>query len=87
MRSQVDPIVILTSNGTRDLSDAIRRRCLYHYLEYPDVSREAAILRVKVPDAESQLISQVATFVSTLRNEDLGKTRYRGNSRLAEDLF
>ena len=73
VRSQVDPIVILTSNGTRDLSDAIRRRCLYHYLEYPDVSREAAILRVKVPNAESQLISQVATFVSALRNEDLEK--------------
>ena len=52
VKSTVVPIVILTSNGTRDLSDALRRRCLYHYLEYPDVSRETEILRLKVPEAE-----------------------------------
>ena len=65
--------MILTSNGTRDLSDALRRRCLYHYIEYPDVSREADILRLKVPDADRRLIEQAAQFVNSLRKEDLEK--------------
>ena len=73
VQSTTVPIVILTSNGTRDLSDALRRRCLYHYLEYPDVSREAEILRIKVPEADSRLIEQSAQFVNTLRKEDLEK--------------
>jgi MoxR-like ATPase len=73
VRSATIPIVILTSNGTRDLSDALRRRCLYHYIEYPDISRETDILRLKVPDADLRLIEQAAQFVSTLRKEDLEK--------------
>ena len=73
VKSTVAPIVILTSNGTRDLSDALRRRCLYHYLEYPDVSRETEILRLKVPEADLHLIEQAAQFVNTLRKEDLEK--------------
>jgi len=73
VRSEIIPIVILTSNGTRDLSDALRRRCLYHYIEYPDVSREADILRLKVPDADRRLIEQAAQFVNSLRKEDLEK--------------
>ena len=73
VQSTTVPIVILTSNGTRDLSDALRRRCLYHYLEYPDVSREAEILRIKVPEADLRLVEQSAQFVNTLRKEDLEK--------------
>lgn len=73
VKSAVIPIVVLTSNGTRDLSDALRRRCLYHYVEYPDVSREAEILRLKVPEAELRLTQQAAQFVNSLRKEDLEK--------------
>jgi len=73
VKSAVVPIVVLTSNGTRDLSDALRRRCLYHYLEYPDVSREAEILRLKVPEADAHLAQQAAQFVNSLRGEDLEK--------------
>ena len=71
--SMVIPVVVLTSNGTRELSDALRRRCLYHYLDYPDVIRETEILRLKVPEADLNLVSQAAHFVSMLRKEDLEK--------------
>lgn len=73
VNSEVIPVVVLTSNGTRDLSDALRRRCLYHYLEYPDVSQEAEILRLKVPEADVYLAQQAAQFVNSLRGEDLEK--------------
>lgn len=69
----VKPVVVLTSNGTRELSDALRRRCLYHYLDYPDVIRETEILRLKVPDADLNLVTQAAQFVAALRKEDLEK--------------
>jgi len=68
------PIVILTSNGTRDLSDALRRRCLYSYVEYPDRSTEIDILKVKQPDIDSTLASQIIDFVQKLRKEELEKT-------------
>lgn len=68
------PIVILTSNGTRDLSDALRRRCLYTYVEYPDRSTELAILRARCPDVEARLAEQIVGFVQKLRAEDLEKT-------------
>jgi MoxR-like ATPase len=68
------PQVVLTSNGTRELSDALRRRCLYHYLEYPTLAREIAIVRATLPQAESTLIEQAVAFVQRLRREDLGKT-------------
>ena len=71
--STVTPVVILTSNGTRDLSDALRRRCLYHFLDYPDVIRETEILRLKVPEADLNLVNQAAQFVGALRKEDLEK--------------
>ena len=71
--SVVTPVVILTSNGTRDLSDALRRRCLYHFLDYPDVIRETEILRLKVPEADLNLVNQAAQFVGALRKEDLEK--------------
>ena len=68
------PIVILTSNGTRDLSDALRRRCLYTYVDYPDRATELAILKARCPDVETRLANQVVGFVQKLREEELEKT-------------
>jgi MoxR-like ATPase len=68
------PHVILTSNGTRELSDALRRRCLYHWLDYPTLAREIDIVRATLPDAEGALVEQAVAFVQRLRREDLGKT-------------
>lgn len=68
------PIVILTSNGTRDLSDALRRRCLYTYVDYPDRNTELAILQARCPNIEARLGAQVVGFVQKMREEDLEKT-------------
>jgi MoxR-like ATPase len=68
------PVVVLTSNGTRELSDALRRRCLYHWLDYPTLAREIDIVRSTLPGAESALVEQAVAFVQRLRREDLGKT-------------
>ena len=68
------PQVVLTSNGTRELSDALRRRCLFHWLDYPTLAREIAIVRATLPEAESALVEQAVAFVQRLRREDLGKT-------------
>lgn len=68
------PQVLLTSNGTRELSDALRRRCLYHWLDYPSLAREIDIVRATLPEAESALVDQAVGFVQRLRHEDLGKT-------------
>ncbi|MCA3239986.1 MAG: MoxR family ATPase [Rubrivivax sp.] len=68
------PRAVLTSNGTRELSDALRRRCLYHWLDYPTLAREIAIVRATLPDAEGALVEQAVAFVQRLRREDLGKT-------------
>ncbi|MDP3526535.1 MAG: MoxR family ATPase [Hoeflea sp.] len=68
------PRVILTSNGTRELSDALRRRCLYHYVDYPDVDREARIILSRLPGIDSSLALQIATMVSLIRKEDLRKS-------------
>ncbi len=68
------PHVILTSNGTRELSDALRRRCLYHYVEFPDVDREARILLARLPGIDAALAQQIATMVEAIRKEDLRKT-------------
>ena len=73
IRATSRPIAILTANGTRDLSDALRRRCLYAYLEYPDRETELAILRARLPDIDAALARQVAAFVEALRKEDLEK--------------
>jgi MoxR-like ATPase len=67
------PQVVLTSNGTRELSDALRRRCLYHYLDYPTLAREVTIVRATLPEAESALVEQAVAFVQRLRREDLAK--------------
>jgi MoxR-like ATPase len=72
-RAAFPPIVVLTSNRTRDLHDALKRRCLYHWIEYPDVERVAAIIRRRVPDAGGSLAGQVARGVDRLRDLDLAK--------------
>jgi MoxR-like ATPase len=68
------PLVVLTSNATRELSDALRRRALYHFLEYPAIEREVAIVRMALPDAAARLVEEAAAFVQRLRREDLRKT-------------
>src|SRR5262250_1122701 len=68
------PRVVLTSNGTRELSDALRRRCLYHVLDFPDVDREARILLARVPGIDAALALQVARLMAEMRKQDLSKT-------------
>src|SRR5436190_10869693 len=67
------PRVVLTSNGTRELSDALRRRCLYHYVDFPDVDREARIILARLPGIDTSLALQVAAMVAAVRKEDLRK--------------
>lgn len=73
LRARHRPQVILTSNGTRELSDALRRRCLYHYQDYPTLAREIDIVRLSVPQAAHALVEQAVAFVQALRREDLQK--------------
>jgi MoxR-like ATPase len=72
-RAAFPPVVVLTSNRTRDLHDALKRRCLYHWIEYPDADRVAAIIRRRVPGAGVALTGQVARGVAALRELDLAK--------------
>lgn len=67
------PHVILTSNGTRELSDALRRRCLYHYLDFPDAGRETQIILTRLPELSAQLAGQIARTVAQIRKENLSK--------------
>src|ERR1700726_4441882 len=67
------PRVVLTSNGTRELSDALRRRCLYHYVDFPDVEREARIVATRLPHIDAAFAQQIARMVAALRKEDLRK--------------
>ena len=67
------PIVIVTSNRTREIHDAIKRRCLYHWVDYPDATRELAILNARAPGAPEQLAGEVVAFVQKLRGADLFK--------------
>src|ERR1700741_219669 len=73
VRAKSIPRVVLTSNGTRELSDALRRRCLYHYVDFPDVDREAKIILVRTPGIDSTLSLQIARMVAAVREEDLRK--------------
>jgi MoxR-like ATPase len=73
IRAVERPIVILTSNGTRELSDALRRRCLYQYVDYPSFDKELLIVETRVPDAPAKLARQVVEFVQSLRQMDLQK--------------
>ncbi len=75
------PIVIVTSNRTREVHDALKRRCLYHWVDYPNFEREMEILRAKAPEASETLSREVAAFIQRLRNEDLFK-----NPGVAETL-
>jgi MoxR-like ATPase len=67
------PMVVLTSNRTRELHDALKRRCLYHWIDYPDVDKEAEIVRARVPDIDSSFAAQLAHFMARIRSEDLYK--------------
>src|SRR6266568_4111558 len=67
------PRVVLTSNATRELSDALRRRCLYHYLDFPEVDREARIITTRLSGIDTALALQVARMVAAIRMEDLRK--------------
>jgi MoxR-like ATPase len=67
------PFVIVTSNGTREISDALRRRCLYHYVDFPDIDREVAILQARLPGISASLAAQVASAMQKIRKEELGK--------------
>ncbi len=67
------PIVIITSNGTRELSDALRRRCLYQYIDYPGFDKELAIVNMKVPQAAGELARQIVEFVQSVRRMELQK--------------
>jgi MoxR-like ATPase len=72
-RATVPPLVIITSNRTRDVHDALKRRCLYHWVEHPDFEREVAIIRLRAPEAMPELARQVAAAVEALREQHLYK--------------
>jgi MoxR-like ATPase len=74
VRAVHKPRVVLTTNGTREMTDALRRRCLYLYLDYPEASRELAIVRTHVPGVGERLAQQVVDFVAQVRTLDLRKT-------------
>ena len=67
------PVVIITSNRTREIHDALKRRCLYHWIDYPDATREMAIVRAKVPGISERLSADIVAFVQAIRKEDLFK--------------
>lgn len=67
------PIVIVTSNRTREIHDALKRRCLYHWVDYPDAARELAILKAKAPAAPAKLSKHIVAFVQAIRKQDLFK--------------
>ena len=73
VRAPSPPIVILTSNRTREIHDALKRRCLYHWINYPDVARELEILRLRAPEMTEALAEQIVRFVQKLRTADLFK--------------
>ncbi|HEY8609985.1 MAG TPA: MoxR family ATPase [Roseomonas sp.] len=70
IRAQTPPVVVITSNRTREVHDAIRRRCLYHWVDYPDAARERAILARRAPEVSASLSAQVVAFVQGLRGGD-----------------
>ena len=73
IRAPVPPIVILTSNRTREIHDALKRRCLYHWVDYPGFAREMAILAARAPEASASLSREIVAFIQRLRAEDLFK--------------
>ena len=85
VKAVITPVTILTSNRTRELNDAVKRRCLYHWLDYPDRERELAIVRAQVPEASAELSAQVAAFVDKLRRSPFGNAFQRAPS-IAESV-
>ncbi len=81
IKAKAPPIVIITSNRTREIHDALKRRCLYHWVDYPDAMRELAILKAKAPATPLKLSKQIVAFVQRIRQEDLFK-----NPGVAETL-
>lgn len=81
IKAQEPPIVIITTNRTREIHDALKRRCLYHWVDYPDAERELAILNSRVPQAGETLAREVVAYVQKLRQQDLFK-----NPGVAETL-
>ncbi|CAB3795292.1 AAA family ATPase [Pararobbsia alpina] len=81
IRAVERPVVVLTSNGTREISDALRRRCLYHYVDYPNFEKELAIVHAQAPDMPAKLAQQVVEFVQAVRQMDIQK-----KPRIAETL-
>ncbi|MCZ6530613.1 MAG: MoxR family ATPase [Chloroflexi bacterium] len=73
IRAQRPPIAVITSNRTREVHDALKRRCLYHWIDYPSFEREFEILRLRLPEAPEQLSRQVTAFVQKVREADLYK--------------
>ena len=73
IRAERAPIVIITSNRTREIHDAVKRRCIYHWVDYPEAARELEIVRLRVPDAKEALARQIVAFVHDLRSIDLYK--------------
>jgi MoxR-like ATPase len=81
IRAETPPIVVVTTNRTREIHDALKRRCLYHWIDYPDAQRELEIVQNKVPGAGDRLSREIVGFVQKLRNEELFK-----NPGVAETL-
>jgi MoxR-like ATPase len=73
VRAAQPPVVVITSNRTREIHDAVKRRCLYHWVDYPDAARELAIVRARVPEAGERLARQLVAFVQALRAGELFK--------------
>lgn len=73
VRAARPPVVVITSNRTREIHDAVKRRCLYHWVDYPDAARELAIVRARVPEAGERLARQLVAFVQALRAGELFK--------------
>ena len=73
VKAEHPPIVIITSNRTREIHDALKRRCLYHWVDYPDAARELAILKARMPAAPAKLSKEVVAFVQAIRKEELFK--------------
>ncbi len=74
IKAPAPPIVIVTSNRTREIHDALKRRCLYHWVDYPDAARELAIVKSRVPGISEKLSAQVVSFVQALREQDFYKS-------------
>ena len=74
IKAAAPPIVIITSNRTREVHDALKRRCLYHWVDYPDAARETAIVRARAPGISKRLTDELVAFVQAIRKEDLFKS-------------